>query len=170
MDKILWHTITIRVPKEMVNISNGRVSVGNTLTKTNNISKRQKQPSIKLIPSNDNQPHIIADGKEWNLHELKERVKKSNDLAKKNQGRELTRSGRTHVKEFEGRVKKHATHLVDSRLGIDPNIKGYSWNNQKQKFQARIKINQRIRHLGFFDNEEDAHNAYLVAKREVLRT
>ena len=168
MDKILWHTLTIRVPKEMVNISNGRVSVGDTLTKKNNISKRQKQPSIKLIPSNDNQPHILSDGKEWNLKELKERVKKSNELAKKNQGRVFRRSGR--VKEFEGRVKKHATDLVDSRLGIDPNVKGYSWNNQKRKWQARIKINQRIRHLGFFDNEGDAHNAYLVAKREVLRT
>jgi hypothetical protein len=50
---------------------------------------------------------------------------------------------------------------------INPQVKGYSWNNQKQKWQARIKVNQRIRHLGFFDNEEDAHQAYLKAKREL---
>ena len=50
---------------------------------------------------------------------------------------------------------------------INPQVKGYSWNNQKQKWQARIKVNQRIRHLGFFDNENDAHQAYLKAKREL---
>ena len=53
------------------------------------------------------------------------------------------------------------------RTRINPQVKGYSWNNQKQKWQARIKINQRIRHLGFFDNEEDAHQEYLKAKREL---
>jgi len=51
---------------------------------------------------------------------------------------------------------------------INPEVKGYSWDNQKQKWKARIKINQRIRHLGYFDTEEQAHEEYLKAKRELL--
>jgi hypothetical protein len=40
--------------------------------------------------------------------------------------------------------------LVDQNvLGIDPNVKGYSWNNQKKKWGARIKVNGKLKHLGF---------------------
>jgi hypothetical protein len=150
----------------MVNITKkGRVTVGNTLTKTNNISKREKMPSIRLLPSEDNSPHIIAQGKEWNVNELKARMKVANTLAKKNKNvrREQV------LGAFVGRMKPHAINLVDARLGIDPTVKGYSWDAQKQKWKARIKVAQRLRHLGYFDREEDAHQAYLVAKRELLR-
>jgi len=165
-DKILWNSITIKVPPTMVNITKkGRVTVGNTLTKTNNISKREKMASIRLLPSEDNRPHIIAQGKEWNVNELKARMKVANTLAKKNKNvrREQV------LGAFVGRMKPHAINLVDARLGIDPTVKGYSWDAQKQKWKARIKVAQRLRHLGYFDREEDAHQAYLVAKRELLR-
>jgi hypothetical protein len=166
MDKILWNTITIKVPPTMVNITKkGRVTVGNTLTKTNNISKREKMASIRLLPSEDNRPHIIAQGKEWNVNELKARMKVANTLAKKNKNvrREQV------LGAFVGRMKPHAINLVDARLGIDPTVKGYSWDAQKQKWKARLKVNQRLQHLGYFDREEDAHQAYLVAKRALLR-
>ena len=48
MSKTLWHTIKLEVPKEMVNITkNDKVVVKKSLTKTNNISKANKEPSIK---------------------------------------------------------------------------------------------------------------------------
>jgi len=167
MDKILWNTITIKLPPQMVNITKkGRVNIGNTLTKTNNISKRQKMGSIRLLPSEDNKPHIIAEGKEWNVNELKARMKVANALAKKNKN---VRQDQV-LGAFVGRMKPHAINLVDARLGIDPTVKGYSWDAQKQKWKARIKINQRLRHLGYFTTEAEAHQAYLVAKRTLLRT
>ena len=50
MSKTLWHTIKLEVPKEMVNITkNDKVIVKKTLTKSNNISKSNKEPSIKLF-------------------------------------------------------------------------------------------------------------------------
>jgi hypothetical protein len=166
MDKILWSTLTIKVPPQMVNITKkGKVTVGNTLTKTNNISKREKMPSIRLIPSEDNRPHIIANGKEWNVNELKSRMKVANDFAKKNKN---VRRDQV-LGAFVGRMKPHAINLVDARLGIDPTVKGYSWDAQKNKWKARLKVNQRLRHLGYFDTEENAHQAYLVAKRALLR-
>jgi hypothetical protein len=89
MSKTLWHTIKLEVPKEMVNITkNDKIVVKKSLTKTNNISKANKEPSIKIIPSDTNKPKIISDGKEWNIEELKIKMKKAKDLGKKNEGEE----------------------------------------------------------------------------------
>ena len=72
MSKTLWHTIKLEVPKEMINITKiDKVVVKKSLTKTNNISKSNKEPSIKIIPGDTNKPKIISDGKEWNVEELK---------------------------------------------------------------------------------------------------
>ena len=93
MSKTLWNTIKIEVPNEMVNITkNDKVTIKKSLTKTNNISKSNKEASIKIIPGNVNKPKIISDGKEWNVEELKIRMKKSKDLGKKNEGKELKKS------------------------------------------------------------------------------
>ena len=84
MSKTLWNTIKIEVPNEMVNITkNDKVTVKKSLTKTNNISKSNKEPSIKIIPGDVNKPKIISDGKEWNVEELKIRRKKAKDLSKR---------------------------------------------------------------------------------------
>ena len=72
MSKTLWHTTKLEVPKEMINITkNDKVVVKKSLTKTNNISKSNKEPSIKIIPGDTNKTKIISDGKEWNIEELK---------------------------------------------------------------------------------------------------
>ena len=46
MSKTLWNTIKIEVPKEMVNITKkDKVTVKKSLTRTNNISKANKEPA-----------------------------------------------------------------------------------------------------------------------------
>jgi len=83
MDKVLWSTITIKVPSEMVELTkSGRVSIKKTLTKSMNISKSQKTPSIKLVASNVTKPEIVNTGKVWNVDELKTVMKKANDIPK----------------------------------------------------------------------------------------
>ena len=42
------------------------------------------------------------------------------------------------------------------------NAKGYSWN--RNKLQAQIMIDGKLKYLGRFDNEHDAHQAFLEAK------
>ena len=59
-----------------------------SLTKTNNISKSNKEPSIKIISGDINKPKIINDGKEWNVEELKISMKKAKDLGETNEGKE----------------------------------------------------------------------------------
>lgn len=41
--------------------------------------------------------------------------------------------------------------------------KGYYWCKENKKYRAKIKFNKQI-HLGYFDTEEEARQAYLDAK------
>tara|TARA_R110000787_G_scaffold261832_1_gene367171 strand:- start:22 stop:546 length:525 start_codon:yes stop_codon:yes gene_type:complete len=43
--------------------------------------------------------------------------------------------------------------------------KGYYWNKSSQKWKAQIKVNGKQKYLGLFDLEEEAHQAYLEAKK-----
>ncbi len=43
--------------------------------------------------------------------------------------------------------------------------KGYYWNKFRNKWYARLMVNGKNKHLGLFDLEEDARNAYLEAKK-----
>lgn len=43
--------------------------------------------------------------------------------------------------------------------------KGYYWRKRAKKWISHIIINYKSIHLGCFDNEDDARNAYLEAKK-----
>lgn len=47
------------------------------------------------------------------------------------------------------------------------NLLGVYWSNQKSKWMARITINRTEIFLGLYDDEQQAHAAYLRAKHEV---
>jgi hypothetical protein len=40
--------------------------------------------------------------------------------------------------------------------------KGYSWHKQKKKWCAQIRVNDKQLHLGSFNTESEARNAYLA--------
>jgi hypothetical protein len=48
---------------------------------------------------------------------------------------------------------------------FNTNAKGYSFHKKSNKYVARIRINGKPKHLGYFDLKEDARNAYLEAKK-----
>jgi hypothetical protein len=43
---------------------------------------------------------------------------------------------------------------------------GVCFHKKANKFQATIRINKAIKHLGYFDSAEKAHEVYLSAKRK----
>ncbi len=51
-------------------------------------TKSINEPSIKIIPGDTNKLKIINDGKEWNVEELKSKMKKAKEIGKKNEGKE----------------------------------------------------------------------------------
>jgi hypothetical protein len=114
MSKTLWHTIQIKVPKEMVELTkSGKVSVKKTLTKTLNI-RSQKTPAIKLIPSDVNKPQIINDGKEWDVNVLKERMAKARAMRKINANKNIFEPAvkrMVNLNKFEGNIIKRAREL-----------------------------------------------------------
>ena len=42
--------------------------------------------------------------------------------------------------------------------------KGYYWDKRRKKYQASIRLNGKLIYLGYYDTEEEAHEAYLRAK------
>ena len=45
------------------------------------------------------------------------------------------------------------------------NARGYYWNKKANKYCSKIKLNGESIYLGSFDNEIDAYNSYLDAKK-----
>lgn len=45
--------------------------------------------------------------------------------------------------------------------------KGVSWHSKKGKFRASIGFGRKVRHVGYFDNPEDAHAAFVEAAKSL---
>ena len=54
--------------------------------------------------------------------------------------------------------------LTNQQNQWNNNAKGYSWYKQRKIWTAQIQVNGKQINLGYFENEEDARNAYLEAK------
>jgi hypothetical protein len=50
-----------------------------------------------------------------------------------------------------------------SRKGLTSRYKGVSWQPDKRKWRARIVVNKRPHHLGYFESQEEAWTAYCEA-------
>ena len=55
--------------------------------------------------------------------------------------------------------------VTNQENNFNRNCKGYSWVKSSQKWKARIMVNCKYKHLGYFDLKEDARQAYLAAKK-----
>lgn len=68
---------------------------------------------------------------------------------------------------------KHDNRLINLRLSdsqknkFNTGAKGYCWNKTRNKWMASIKLDGKSKTLGYFDEKEDAQQAYLNAK-EIL--
>jgi len=163
MSKTLWHTIQIKVPAEMVELTkSGKISIKKTLTKTFNISRSQKMQAIKLIPANVNHPSIINEGKEWDVNELKLRMAKAKALQMKNKEKDIYKQKKDSyaLQNFEYAVKKRAREFVDKK-----DIKAYNFFNKMHSIEYMSRINTqtqkgREEYERLADEKQLLHNYY----------
>ena len=72
----------------------------------------------------------------------------------------ITNLREANKSQNQGNQRKART---DSYTGL----LGASWERGGNKFRAQIKLNGKPKHLGMFSTAEQAHQAYLKAKREL---
>lgn len=87
------------------------------------------------------------------------------------------------LKEGDGKEVDHINHNgLDNRKGnlrvcnrsqnarnLKVPAKGYSWHIRAKKWIARIRVNGKLHHLGYYLDEVDAEKAYLNARELVRR-
>ncbi len=56
--------------------------------------------------------------------------------------------------------------VTNQKNQFNTNAKGYYWNKECNKFHSRICINRKIISLGYFNTEQEANQAYLIAKEK----
>jgi hypothetical protein len=56
--------------------------------------------------------------------------------------------------------------LNRDRTGLSSQYRGVGWHKKNYKWQATIWMNGKLRHLGYYEDEEDAARAYDRAARE----
>jgi hypothetical protein len=69
----------------------------------------------------------------------------------------------TCAENSQNQKTAHRDNLITGLLGV-------RYNKEKKRFQARIQTNGRRIALGGFDTAEEAHNAYIKAKRTMHKT
>lgn len=58
-------------------------------------------------------------------------------------------------------------HNQGKRINNTSGLKGISWYKRDEKWRARIELNGRAIHLGYFATKEDAYEAYCKAALEL---
>lgn len=66
---------------------------------------------------------------------------------------------------------RECVHLQNCMNRLNPvgasGLRGAVFLKHASKWQAQVKVNGKVRHIGLFDTAEQASNAYWAAKREV---
>ena len=66
------------------------------------------------------------------------------------------------------KLNNHISNLrivTNQQNQFNRGAKGYCWNKQKNKWHSSIALNGKTKFLGYFNDEDDAHNAYIEAKK-----
>jgi hypothetical protein len=72
-----------------------------------------------------------------------------------------------HINEIKSDNKLENLQIVSNRLNVSKSQKfkssiytGVSWNKRAKKWISYIKVKDKLNHLGYFNNEEEASQAY----------
>ena len=145
----------------------------------------------RIINKNDTTIKCFRDGRIVTLSKKCKKYEKWNERIVKpnNRGyiqieidRKLIKVHRLIMEAFEGPSEQEVDHIdrnktnnnfhnlryctrSENNLNRDYcyNAKGCYWYKPTKKWKAQIRIDGKAKHLGYFEKEEDAHQAYLDA-------
>jgi len=127
--------------------------------------KSGKFSPIKFSDSHGyNQCEIVIDGHNTNMREHRLVWKLAHpdwdifDTSQDNMIDHYNRNRRDNRLENLHVVNSQQNHFNRS------DVKGYSFDKRRGKYQARIKVDDVEKHLGYYSTEEEAHAAYLQGK------
>lgn len=65
----------------------------------------------------------------------------------------------------------HGVNMQNKRVAMRNNrscgLLGVTWNKQHQRWQSKLMVDKVIHHVGLFDSAEEAHEAYVLKKRQL---
>jgi hypothetical protein len=67
----------------------------------------------------------------------------------------------------EATCQQNMQNQTKPRSGNTSGFLGVHWYKRDKKFKAQIKISGKSKYLGCFETAEEAHQAYLTAKRQL---
>jgi len=78
-------------------------------------------------------------------------------------------------REYSPKTCCFITHKLNLALSAEKSSKGDSligcyWRTDRNKFQANISLGDKVKYLGRFDTELEAHLVYLIARIKYLKT
>lgn len=80
-----------------------------------------------------------------------------------------------HINNNKSDNKLHNLQIITNRENCSKDVKnktskytGVSWEKRRKKWVVRIKINKKYLHLGYFDNEIEAHICYQNKLKDIL--
>lgn len=90
------------------------------------------------------------------------------------QGKEIDKDcikpgNKIYCKEFCAFINKATNMLLNphsSKRGVHP--RGVTFDDQSRLFRSRVNFNGKSKHLGYFENINDASDAYIKAKVEII--
>jgi hypothetical protein len=63
-----------------------------------------------------------------------------------------------------------ADHSLNNKNTNIDNLKGYYWNNKRNKWVSRIIVDKKQKYIGSFNTENEAKESYLNAKKKYHNT
>jgi hypothetical protein len=97
--------------------------------------------------------NYYAWNQEWNIHDSS----KNNQIDHKKDKGNLPKNQYNNIENL--RV------VTSQQNHFNINCKGYYWDKKTQKWQAQIRVRGKNKHLGRFNTEDEARQAYLDAKK-----
>lgn len=67
----------------------------------------------------------------------------------------------------EASPSQNSQNMREAKNGSKSGLMGATWHSQRGKWMAQIRANGKNINLGLFDSAEDAHRAYLMAKKKL---